>query len=192
MQTNILEETDLTNPQSYVVCPACGEEWNRLFPCRFKNENLQNDVTYLCVQCGETAKSIRWIITRHPFHVPVDGWNEPLAWSKWPNKGISGGFVNVIEKRETKREWVPLWRNQIAGVHWNPFKEYEVKYFIQLRSGSYPIRVVKTGAEEQYYSENMIDAWQWIKAEMLKTFPMNFEEIAAAAERVTVKAKRRI
>lgn len=51
---------------AWVKCPACSEEWTKLSPCKYLNDNKKESVPYLCVICAETLVSWDWLVFRFP------------------------------------------------------------------------------------------------------------------------------
>lgn len=101
MTTSLEQEYQAVS--TWVPCPLCTEEWNRLDP----RHNF-------CIKCTETVKGMRQISSMYPPKPPFDNWGKPLVEIE-PSPGKKPFEMYRCKDFE---ERVIFWENYQARVQW--------------------------------------------------------------------------
>lgn len=65
--------------RDWVRCLVCSEEWTKLRPCLYKDDEGHDVVTDLCVVCSETLAAWPWLMK----YAPLEGlYDWDLKWRK--------------------------------------------------------------------------------------------------------------
>ncbi len=53
----------IAKPDSWVKCPLCAEEWTKLKPCSYLNDENNPIVTNVCVRCAESVVMMERVLS---------------------------------------------------------------------------------------------------------------------------------
>lgn len=67
----------MSENKRWVKCPCCSEEYLKLRPCNYLDDQMRPALSYLCVICAETLVAWEWIVSRMP--LPTGA----LSYTKW-------------------------------------------------------------------------------------------------------------
>lgn len=144
----------------WAVCPACSEEWTKLRPCRFINEEGKDDSDSMCVQCAERVKGLMYADKEYP----IPGVELEFKW-------FSGSHFRIPHKIY-QHQWEP-------GQPEPPFYEYTdhvvdeskryavVKYqsmvFVVTAQSHAPHIQFKGTDGVERFADNVLSAWSMIR-----------------------------
>lgn len=139
--------------RDWVKCPACSEEWSKLYPCVFwkeVGEKWEHAQSHICLDCATTPRSFQWIATNWP-RTEFDNWGTPTIKMGWTR----GARITSKCYDDT----VVNWQARLAKV-WIVNRDNEQPEFIVMANGNpgKPIDVFVRGHGKKSF-DNIIAAW---------------------------------
>lgn len=138
----------------WVRCPSCSDEWTKLRPCGYLDDEKRPAESSLCVVCAETLVAWDWLMDRRP----LPG---ALSYTGWK----SNRYLKV--RMGEKIEQVDQPQNAFVVVEFRSGDSINLTVVARSEGTGRPIRFKVKGTDEEHTADNIFA----LRSKILHTVP---------------------